>query len=61
MDIPGYDAWRTRAPGDGPYDPPPFKCEDCEDEGCPACSEITDDEPPEPDGECFRGSEAAAY
>lgn len=22
-ELPGYDAWKTRAPGDGPYEEPP--------------------------------------
>lgn len=43
MDIPGYDAWKTRAPGDGPYDRQEFKCENCEDEGCVHCDPEHDD------------------
>lgn len=43
MNIPGYDAWKLQAPGDGPYDPPEFRCEDCEDEGCPRCDATYDD------------------
>jgi hypothetical protein len=41
----------------------PEQCSDCDDAGCdednPLCCEP--DEPSEPDGEDFRGGEAAAY
>jgi len=38
-DIPGYDAWKLQAPGDGPYDEPPDDdYEDDEEWCCTWCS-----------------------
>lgn len=36
-------------------------CCDETDDACPVHGVDPDHEPPEPDGECFRGGEAAAY
>ena len=42
-DLPGYDAWKTRAPGDGPYDEPEAESETA---FCPRCGAGQED----PDG-----------
>ena len=62
MDAPYYNG-----PDDRELGPDPDACEVCGavgDEPCKPlcdCENCTDREPPEPDGEAFRGGEAAAY
>ncbi|MER8967699.1 hypothetical protein NKI25_18590 [Mesorhizobium sp. M0808] len=44
MDLPGYDAWKTRTPWDDCDEEPELRCEECNDTGfidpdelCPVC------------------------